>query len=196
VEGKGNIYAPNYASLGSYSLTGMFSAGNPLPVRRLELHGELNGDKHRLSWIIEADEQVTEQVLEVSADGSSFLPLNLSTVDARSFIYRPITTGAAQYRMNVTFDNGRQYYSNIVTLRQTGSTPKPQLVGNLVNSSISVNSPGVYSYIIYDLNGKIAGKGELGMGVNMIPVSRLTVGMYMIRFANGSEQWMDKFVKQ
>src|SRR5690606_33653637 len=58
IEGRGNVYAPNYASLGSYALTGTFTAGNPLPLRRLELTGNVNGDAHMLNWLIDADEQV------------------------------------------------------------------------------------------------------------------------------------------
>ena len=43
VEGKGNQYAPNYASLGSYSLLGRATPGSPLAVRKLELRGSVNG---------------------------------------------------------------------------------------------------------------------------------------------------------
>jgi len=197
VEGKGNIYAPFYASLGSYSLQGAYSSGNPLPLRRLELHGELNGDKHKLTWLIDADEQVTGQILEIATDGINFRPVTQSPVDARSFMYKPYVTTTAQYRLNVTFDNGRQYYSNIVTLRQTGNSPRPQLVSNLIsNSQIDVTSPGSYSYTIHDFNGKTVLKGQLTMGTNTIQAAILSHGMYVIRFANATEQWIEKFVRQ
>jgi hypothetical protein len=197
VEGKGNMYAPNYASLGSYSLQGNFTASTPLPLRRLELHGSLNGDKHQFSWIIDADEQVTQQVLEISTDGRNFSPVTQSPVNARSFIYKPYVTTTAQYRLNVSFDNGAQYYSNIVTLRQTGATPRPALVSNLITTdNIAVSSPGNYLYTIYDFNGKITGKGQLTNGVNIITATGMPVGMYMIRFDNGTEQWTDKLIRQ
>jgi hypothetical protein len=196
IEGKGNIYAPNYASLGSYSLQGSFTAGNPLPLRRLELHGELNGDKHKLTWLIDADEQVTNQVLEVSADGTNFRPVNGLANDSRSFLYKPYLTGSLQYRMNVTFDNGRQYYSNIVTLRQTGVTPRPQLVSNVSSDRLAVTSPGIYDYMIYDFTGKTIGKGQLNQGANSINITPFTSGMYVIRFVNKSENWTEKFIRQ
>lgn len=197
IEGKGNVYAPNYASLGSYSLQGNFTASNPLPLRRLELHGALNGDKHQFTWIIDADEQVTQQVLEISTDGRNFSPVIQSPNNARSFIYKPYVTTTAQYRLNVTFDNGHQYYSNIVTLRQTSPLPRPQLISNLIyTDNIAVSSPGNYSYTIYDLNGKIFSKGQLTNGVNNISATGISGGMYMIRFANGADQWTDKFVRQ
>ncbi len=195
IEGKGNIYAPNYASLGSYALTGDFTAGT-LPLRRLELHGELVSDKHRLSWIIDADEAVTSQILEISTNGRTFNPVTQSAVDQRSFMYKPYVTTTAQYRLNVTFDNGHQYYSNIVSLRNTGSSDWPKLVSNITNASIMVSSPGTYSYAIYEFSGKTVSRGQLTNGLNTINATAITSGMYIIRFANGTEQWTDKFIKQ
>jgi len=196
IEGKGNIYAPNYASLGSYSLQGSWNAST-LPLRTLRLHGQLNGDRHQLSWLIDADEQVVEQVLEVSTDGRTFNPVTHSDVSARAYDYRPNISGPSLYRLNVTFDNGRQYYSNIVTLRNTGKNAGPKLVSNLVSvSAFEVTSPGSYSYAVYDFNGKTLAQGKLVNGSNIITPSNMTSGMYVVRFTNGTEQWMEKLVRQ
>lgn len=197
IEGKGNIYAPNYASLGSYTLQGQATFGNPLPLRVLKLNGQLNGDKHQLNWIIDADEQVTQLILETSTDGIHFSPVTQTANDARSFIYKPLSGSAAQYRLNVTFDNGRQYYSNIVTLRKVGASPRPQLVSNIIsNNTVAVTSPGAFSYMVYDLSGKTVRKGQLTNGYNTINTAGITGGMYMIRFAGATEQWTDKLILQ
>ncbi len=196
IEGRGNIYAPQYASLGSYSINAIFSASDPLPLRRLELSGAVVNDKHKLTWLIDADEQVVEQTLEISTDGISFSPVIQSPAAARSFIYKPYVSGAAQYRLSVLFDNGRQHYSNTITLRSTGETPRPRLVSNLVNSHLSVTSPGIYNYSIVDLNGKISGKGQLTSGANTIQVNNLTSGVYFIRFNDVNVQWVEKFIRQ
>ena len=196
VEGRGNIYAPNYASLGSYTLQGSFSIST-LPLRKLELHGVLNNDERRFSWIIESDEQITGQVLEVSTDGRNFTQLFDASVTDRSYTYRPILNGAAQYRLNVIFDNGRQYYSNIVTLWKTGNYTGPKLVTNLINTNaVEVESPGIYNYSICDFNGKTLAQGILKNGSNNITAPVTLPGMYIIRFANGTDQWIDKFVRQ
>ncbi|MEO7922682.1 MAG: T9SS type A sorting domain-containing protein [Chitinophagaceae bacterium] len=196
IEGKGNVYAPNYASLGSYSLQGNWSAST-LPLHRLELHGQLNGDRHQLSWIIDADEQVTEQILEISTDGRNFSPVIQTGVNDRGYDYRPNISGVALYRLSVTFDNGRQYYSNVVTLRKTSANAGPKLVSNLVASnSFEVSSPGVYNYAVYDLSGKTLAQGKLVNGSNIITPSNMTSGMYVVRFTNGTGQWMEKLVKQ
>ena len=196
IEGKGNIYAPDYTSLGSYALRGDYTANATLAVRRLEMQGEQVSDKHRLTWIIDADEAITKQILEVSTDGRNFSPVTQSPNNLRSFMYKPYVTTTAQYRLNVTFDNGRQYYSNVVTLSNTGNVTWPKLVSNIINNNIMVTSPGTYSFTIYELGGKTVSKGQLANGLNTINTSAINGGMYFIRFANGNEQWLDKFVKQ
>jgi len=197
VEGKGNMYAPNYASLGSYSLQGQFTAGNALPLRKLELYGQLNGDKHQLNWVIDADEAIVSQVLEVSSDGRTFNPLVNTNENDRSYLYKPNTGSPTLYRLSVTFENGRQYYSNVVTLRNKSSNPRPFLLSNLINtSSVMVKSPGNFDYAIYNLNGKTVSKGQLVNGLNSISAAGITGGMYLIKFANKTEQWSDKFLRQ
>lgn len=197
IEGKGNMYAPNYASLGSYSLQASFSAGNPLPLRRLELSGTLVNDKHKLSWIIDADEEVVEQVLEVSTDGRNFSPVTTSAASDRQFLYKPYVSTLAQYRLSVTFDNGKHYYSNVISLRGNGSIVKPRLVTNLINNNmITVNSPGNYRYVIIDMSSRVIAKGQLTIGLNNINPSLLTGGMHIIQYTNGEEQWTEKFIRQ
>jgi len=196
IEGKGNIYAPAYASLGSYSLQGNFIAGI-LPLHRLELRGRLNGDLHLLNWIIDADEQVVKQVLERSTDGRSFNPVTEPDATSRNYTYQPNISSTVQYRIHVTFDNGKDYYSNVVTLRNSGNNARPRLISNLVSSNaVEVSSPGKYDYVVYDLNGKTIAQNKLETGSNNIALPSISGGLYMIRYTNGTEQWIEKFVKQ
>jgi hypothetical protein len=197
IEGKGNMYAPAYASLGSYALNGTYTAGNPLPLRKLELSGLAVGDQHKLNWLIDADEQVVEQILEVSTDGLHYSPVVTPSTDLRAYSYRPYVTGNAQYRMNVTFDNGKQHYSNIVILRKTGTIPKPQLVSNVIGlNDLLVTSPASYDYHVFDLNGKSITGGKLVMGTNHIQLPGVVNGMYVIRFMGSGESWVEKFIRQ
>lgn len=197
IEGKGNLNAPSYASLGSYSLSGTFTTGGTLPLHKLELQGTLSGDNHKLNWEIVADEQITNLTIEIATDGRNFNSLTQTANDTRSYQYRPHANITAQYRLNVTFDDGRQYYSNVVTIKQTNNDVRPLLVSNLINTNtISVSSPGKYQYIMYDMHGKLISKGALNNGLNVINAAGLINGMYMIRFASESQQWTDKLIRQ
>jgi hypothetical protein len=197
VEGKGNQYAPNYASLGSYSLLGRSTPGVVLPLRKLELRGFMNGGKHELGWIIDSDEQVAQQTLEISTDGRNFQPLVQSPSSDRTYAYYPSSITTAQYRLSVIFENGRQYYSNVASIRQQTHSPRPQLMGTLIRSNmIVVSSPGNYDYIITDINGRVISKGRLTNGINNIDGSSVINGIYLIRFSDNTEQWAEKFVRQ
>ncbi|MEO5945294.1 MAG: zinc-dependent metalloprotease family protein [Chitinophagaceae bacterium] len=197
IDGVSNQYTPEYGSLGGYQITANRSDPITLALRKLELSGEATGDKHRLNWLIDADEQVVSQVLEVATDGRNFSPVTTPFTADRQFMYRPYVSTAAQYRLNVTFDNGKQYYSNIVTLRGNGSVVRPKIVNNLINNSlITVNSPGNYNYIILDMNSKVTHRGQLKAGLNNIIADRIAGGVYMIQYSNGVEQWTDKFIRQ
>jgi len=199
VEGKGNQYAPNYASLGSYSLQASFiDQSAPLPLRQLELKGMASGEKHELSWLIDADEKVISQTIEVSTNGKDFTALNNLAVDARSYSYTPSTPETLLYRVNVTFDNNKTYISNIVSLRLSATvTARPQLNGNIITDRyLKVNSPGNYLYHVTDLEGKTIVKGQIANGFNNVNTTVIAGGLYLISFTNGKEQWTEKFVKQ
>ncbi|MFM7671658.1 MAG: T9SS type A sorting domain-containing protein [Bacteroidota bacterium] len=197
VEGKGNANAPDYASLGSYSLSGRYSSGGVLPLRQLVLKGQVSGDRHQFSWLIDADEAVTEQILEVSTDGRSFTPVSGTPTDSRAYQYKPFAQGMLQYRMKVSFDNGETHYSNLIALKSEAGNDQPKLISNLLTgNAISVSSPGTFDYAVYDLNGRILLRSQLSTGINNLPAGNLNSGMYMIRFNKGTAQWTEKLVRQ
>jgi hypothetical protein len=197
VEGKGNEYAPDYASLGSYSLSGRYSIGAVLPLRQLKLQGQIIGDRHQLNWLIDADETIAEQVLEVSVDGRNFSALSSPPINTRTYSYQPNAAGILQYRMNVRFDQGETHYSNVIALSSDAGKDQPKLISNFLNgNTLSVSSPGNYDYALYDLNGKMLIRGQLSAGINNLPAGQLHSGMYLIRFSQGASQWTEKLVRQ
>lgn len=197
VEGSGNEFAPDYASLGSYSMQANFSLAAPLPLHRLDLQGSISNNRHRLAWEIIADEQVTDQTLEVSTDGVRFTSLLQPASTARSFMYQPYHTGTLLYRLNLVLDNGRQYYSNIVRLNAGAGVGKPVLIGNLITgSSLTVSSPGIYRYTVFDAGGSKRMEGQVARGMNTVAVTHLQTGMYVIRFEGEQISTTDKFMKQ
>jgi hypothetical protein len=194
VQGKGNMYAPEYASLGSYSLQGTFSPSIALAVHRLELHGMVESAHHNLNWIVDADEQVITQVLEVSTNGSDFTVLANLPKGEKKFSYVPVNEGIQYYRLNLLFDNGRTYYSNIISLKSTMN--KPHLRGNVIRSTIAIESPSPFNYIITDLSGRLMTKGKLVQGLNTITSDALHAGVYLIRFSNNQQEFTEKLMKE
>ncbi|MER3497328.1 MAG: hypothetical protein C4308_01170 [Chitinophagaceae bacterium] len=195
VEGKDNMYAPDYGSLGSYAMQGQLMQST-LPLHKLVLNGTFTQTRHLLNWIVEADEVLVEQVLEVSNDGKNFRPLIQPSTAERSYTYTPSTANTLLYRLSVRFDNNSHYYSNVVTIRQPKDNSRPKLVSNLINASISITSPGNFNCLLTDLNGKVVYSGKLVNGMNSIQTSNMASGMYVIRFSDGEQQWTEKLVKQ
>ncbi len=196
IDGKGNIYAPEYGSLGSYSLQATFNDATLLSIRRLELRGRLDGDMHLLNWLIETDDNIIKQVIEVSDNGVNFKPLEIPNNNLRSYSYRPNDNKPLLYRLHLTLDNKKETYSNVIAIRP-GKTAKPQLIGNTINgSSLKVNSPGIYNYQIMDYSGRIIINGIIEKGFSTIKAGDTKPGIYIIRFSNGEQQWSEKFIKR
>jgi hypothetical protein len=194
VQGSGNAYAPDYASLGSYTLSASYIPVTVLPVHNLKLNGINDNGKHRLNWIIEADENVSQQTLETSTDGVNFHSLGSLNSNARDYTYLPSTDGISYYRIKVDFQSNKSYYSNIITIKSTASRPK--LNNNTVHNSVQINSTSSFAYSIVDYSGRSVSKGNLVQGANHISTFELTNGMYIIQFSNGQEQYTEKFMKQ
>jgi hypothetical protein len=105
--------------------------------------------------------------------------------------------GMAQYRVVVTFDNGKQYYSNTIALKSYSVSSKPQLQTNRISgSAMMVNSTARYQYMITDVSGRTMASGQISEGTNTVFTGHLAGGIYMIRFSNGSDSFVEKFTRQ
>jgi hypothetical protein len=195
VQGKGNMYAPNYASLGSYTLSAVFTPANALAVHKLQLKGIVENKQHKLEWEIAADEKVVAQMLETSANGTAFQQVTSLGAAARNYNNTSSSNGLVYYRLKITMENGRQYYSNIIALRNNGSNSKPYLIGNIITGTITISSPSAYTYTIYDAAGRTITKGVLTQGINHINPA-LTNNVYIIQYQNDSGFYTEKFSKQ
>ncbi|RYZ58512.1 MAG: T9SS type A sorting domain-containing protein [Chitinophagaceae bacterium] len=115
----------------------------------------------------------------------------------RSHSYQPVKTTSLYYRVRVTFDNGRTHYSNVTMLRGSQAvTSKPFLVGNVISSNLTVNSPAAFDYAIYDMNGRQVAKGRLSQGLNTVSTGYMTNGMYILHYTSNGEQFSEKFMKK
>jgi hypothetical protein len=103
VEGKGNIYAPSYASLGSYSLKANIEGGIVLPVLKIKLLGLHMPRLQEFSWTIDDDDTVVHQTLEISTNGKSFVTLAKMTAADRSYLYDPLLAITINFVLNVVF---------------------------------------------------------------------------------------------
>lgn len=183
VEGRGNQFAPNYASLGSYALEAKTNNLMPLPLRQFTLNGKADGINHQLNWIIDADEQVVSLRVEVSVDGRTFTPLKVVENNARNYAYQPVPKPILRYRLFVEFDNGRYYYSNVLALQNHNTTTVPKVLGNIQsNGQFQVMSPAKMQYRLFNFEGKQMQQGNLAAGINAVNIKNPVKGMYVIHY--------------
>ncbi len=196
VQGMGNLFAPNYASLGAYTLNAAFTPGYTLPLRKLQLKGTTESGQHKLDWQIDADEKVVRQTMEVASDATDFKELSSIAAAVKSYYYSPSANSILYYRLKVFLDDGKQYYSNTVALRNNSSKGKPSVVAGRSNGTLTVSSPSVGKYAVIDMAGRILASGTLTQGLTIIAPSFSSAGVYLIRFENSEGQWAEKFSKQ
>ena len=197
VDGVGNQYVSEYGSLGSYSLLGEQIPLAALPLQELKLKGRTEKGSQKLSWNIIADETVVSQTVEISTNGKDFIALANVDAENRAYNHQSEKAGIFFYRLSVKFDDNRQYFSNIIAMRSEGVEGRPKLFSTVITSNnLMVSSPDIYNYVINDYNGRIVAKGQITDGSSTINTNYLSPGVYMIRFVNGNDQYVEKFMKQ
>jgi hypothetical protein len=195
IDGVGNEFTTEYGSLGPYMIEAEEMDLGLLPLRKLQLNGMIQQDMHKLNWVIDADETITKLDIEVSTDGRNFKTLTTTAHDALSYNYRPASSVPVIYRLKVQFEDGKEYYSNMITLRNLGNHYKPQIIGNVIsNGEMRINSPGNYQYAVYNMSGKKLATGKLNNGTNHVQHHQLTSGVYVIKYVNSQEEWSEKFI--
>lgn len=194
IDGKGNQFAPEYGSLGSYALRATTTPLTVLPLRSLRLQGRAAGGRHLLSWAIDADEAVVHQQLEVSDDGRNFQPLIEPAPSERGYAYTASTR--LQYRLRADFDNGRSYYSNTILVAPAATDGHPRLLQNVVRGGgITVQTTAETQYQVGNNLGQLIDRGTLPSGGSRVHLPALPSGTYWIRFYAGGEVYLDKFVQ-
>lgn len=161
------------------------------------LKGKGGRGTHKLSMKIVADQIVTGKIMEVSFNGKDFK--TLATLDKSVDTYNNtlLSPGVFFYRMNLTLKNNKHVYSNIVAMGSEGSAGRPKLISTLISGNeVKVTSPDSYDYVINDFNGRIVAKGQITSGNSTINTNYLSSGTYVIRFVKGSDQFVEKFMKQ
>ncbi len=195
IDGAGNEFAPDYGSLGSYSVQGAITE-IPLPLRTLELKGTAAGARHTLSWTIDADEAIQSIVLEVEEGGKVFRALQTLSPGTRNTSISSRSGNSARYRLAVQFDNGKRHYSNIISVKN-GPAAKSVLLQNVVlSTSATVRSAAGFDYNIYEYSGRLLQKGKAAKGLSTIDLTNIPKGFYILQYSSGGERFVEKFVKQ
>jgi hypothetical protein len=194
-EGAGNVNTSNYGSLGSYTISGTFSALSITPIKQVILTGKSDGGKHLLNWNIIADEPVSSLSLETSTNGTNFTTLTKLAGNTLSYSYTPLVSGNIYYRLRAVSVTDQVVYSNVVALKLNGNSEKLFTISTMAHSEVTVNAAENYDYQLADMSGRILQGGKGKAGINTININNNPNGIYLIQIISNDQRMTERIVK-
>jgi hypothetical protein len=194
IEGTGNKNTTDYGSLGSYTITG--NVATVLPIHAVTLSGKVVNNKHNLNWNIISDEGIKSITVETSTDGYNFKDLAIYNSTIAETIYIPNGNGDCFYRIKVVSVNSQIVYSNTILLKSTSLQNTLFTIPTLVKNEILIKATEEYQYYISDISGRKMLEGKGGAGTNVISMSNLSNGIYIVTLVSRNEKYIARIVKQ
>lgn len=194
VEGVGNRFMPDYASVGSYSL--ILTVLHALPVTDLTLIGKTHGRSHQLLWNYFSDEPIMSIELQSSVNGTTFASTATFPINIRSYTVKKPLKDLVYYRLRLqTKGSSQYYYSNIVALK-SAPQKEVQLLGTVIHDYAEVRLTRPGSYWLYSSSGILIQQGHLNAGYNTIPVKAPQGGPLWLKIQSGNEISSYTLIKQ
>ena len=186
-----------------------FTVSGSLPISLVNFTGQLVENQVQLNWQTASEFNNDHFEIDHSADGINFSSIGIvkgngstSIPKDYQFVDANPVNGNNYYRLKQVDIDGNYTYSSIVVVKfATGFTYKvyPNPAKNKVNIVISSDKDQVMLFNLCEISGKIIETKELEClpGDNKFEwdISRLAVGMYMIR-AQNSQASVVKIVKE
>ncbi len=195
VQGAGNANTTNYGSLGSYTVSGVFSPLTVLPIAKVLLTGEAKNGNHYLSWNIVSDQPLESLSLQSSVDGSIFTTLTSLGPGVTHFNYAPVINENIFYRLQTTSISGQTVYSNIISLKPVGKINNNFTISSLVSSEITMKASQNYQYLLADMSGRIIRSGSAQAGLTNINISNFPNGIYVMQIISNNQRTTQRIVK-
>jgi hypothetical protein len=87
-------------------------------------------------------------------------------------------------------------YSNIITLKGTGSETPAFLYNSFVTNILKIQATTNYQYRIVELNGRVLLNGKAIAGNQQIDLSKFPSGIYLLQFFGPNFQQSERIIKQ
>ncbi len=146
------------------------------------------GSSNQLSWAVAGGTDVSEFVVERSADGVNYGVIGVvagSASAAGGYFFTDASPAARNfYRIKMVSADGSSAYSSIRKVGGVVATVScwPNPVVNVVN--VKVSGTGPVGYTLFTLDGKVIQAGRIVGGQASLDVSRAPKGVMIIRVEN------------
>lgn len=207
-------YTRTATDLSSFSPYGVGSASSPLPIELLNFNAELVENTVVLDWATASETNNDYFIIERSADGKSFTPINQLKGAGNSIQKLAYTitdasplTGVSYYRIKQVDFNGDYSFSNVKSISYlNGNLPVNHaafvVYPNPTENSAQLFFPNmkseqVVNLMVYDISGKLVHAGtvtlheqqqKIQLPENMLP------GAYFIVCNSGDQMHKQKLI--
>lgn len=94
---------------------------NDSPIKLFNFHGDLNGNKIELQWMVNENQEVNQFEIEKSFDGKNFkiaaLVFGTDKTNTDSYMfYEKAANKNVSYRIKIIDNNGTASYSNVIAI--------------------------------------------------------------------------------
>ena len=200
----------------SETVSSRFTIGTALPVKWLTLTAARQPTSQVLiKWTTTQDLTVSAFNIERSQDGIHFMEVGHTEVKAGilnsdnnlsySFLDISAPQGKLYYRIKETDKAGQFSYSNVLPINNQDHDPSLfYIIGSPVHSQLRVHlgvgttaAPAGGKLQIFDMNGRVLMQvSTTATAIQALNVSRLTPGVYILRYSNKTQVHSGKFIKQ
>ncbi len=195
VSGAENENATIYGSLGSYTISGIFSPAAALPIYEVSLKGNVGNVNHELSWYLITDTPAEKVIIEKSNDNNRFTELATIVNNEFSFNYRPELNGNIYYRLKAISQATHITYSNTIVLKSEYNIKDLFKISTLVNAEISIQAKEEFKFHVMDMTGRSIKKGTGKTGLSKINISNSPNGIYFIQIISDKQKITQRIIK-
>lgn len=173
----------------------------PLPVSLVSFNGRLNSDKTiTLQWKVELQQNITEYVVEESADGSNFSYLGtVASNNTDNYTYTftdpQATVGNNYYRLKTVEQSGKIAYSDVILVVLKAGI-KVNVYPNPVTDKLIIQQFESIRYktaVLSNGEGKILQHIKLNGFVHEVNMAIYPAGLYILKLEDGT---VFKLIKQ
>lgn len=191
VDGAGNQYYSDAGIVGNYVLN-----GNLQPVSALytiQLKGNAQNNGHQLQWNIKEGKFAANYELQVSKDGTSFVPLTAIQKGSTQYFNGVVIAQPVWYRIKALIAGKEMVYSNLVDIKQQTISLNTAYYDPMLRQ-LQIHSNGMYLYQLLDASGRTLLKGSLQKGNYMLQLPAAN-GLMLLQWQDDNGLHTYKFIK-
>jgi hypothetical protein len=168
-------------------------AGTPLPVQLLTFTATLDNCTTVVNWQSANESNFSLYVVEYSKNGVDFD--NISSVSGRGdnaaySIRHGADQGKAYYRLKMIDIDGKMEYSRIIALDircgKSVVSVYPNPANDILNVNISGSDEKGATGSLFNMTGQVVLNKKMQNGTNVIDISRLSNGVYLLKLVDNT----------